>query len=319
MTLSRLIGVWAIGGLASSLACNTVPQRMPQADTDDPGDADTSTTDAADETDETAALPPEDIDQTGVCARYIECVAAVDPALMAETLELYGPEGSCWTPDTLEECALACIDARRNLWQFDLDEMACWDCRNDSECLGSTCDTSSGLCGDIDDPPVQDQLSGTFLLAIDTVVAPGLPFQFIAEVTTELNDAGNGSATFDLQPLSLDVGSTDTPREEVGEPVVIGTQVADGGIFGLDLGVVTVTGAANPITGSDVTIDVELSGEARSQAAWCGTLVGDLTSPIDAALEGSTFAAVRLADRSERPTTFPLSCADVDAMGLGGG
>ncbi|MEM7152896.1 MAG: hypothetical protein AAF799_08635 [Myxococcota bacterium] len=305
----------ALGGVSLGLACSAEPSPSDAAGSGDSGEANTSTDDGADET---ATVPTEDVDQAGVCARYIECVAAVDPAQVGQAVEQYGPEGSCWTPDTLAVCSQACIDARRNLWQLDLDEMACWDCRDDSECFGATCNLGSGLCGDKDDPPVEDLLTGTYLLALDSIVAPGLPFQFIAEVTTDFNDAGNGTAMFELQPLSLDVGSTDTPREEVGDPLLVMTEVADM-TFELDLGMVQVTGAANPITGSDIELEAVLDGEVRSQAAWCGTLSGNVTSPIMASLEGSTFAAVRLADRSERPTVFPLSCADVDAMGLGGG
>jgi hypothetical protein len=55
-----------------------------------------------------------------------------------------------------------------------------------------------------------------------------------------------------------------------------------------------------------------LEGSIRSEDAWCGGVTGDVESPIQVPLEGSSFAATRLADRDERPTQFPCACSTVD-------
>ncbi len=174
---------------------------------------------------------------------------------------------------------------------------------------GSDGGSSSGASTE----PDYVDISGTFLVAIDTPIAPGLPLQFLAEVTTELAPTGDHPISIEFQPLSLDVGSTTEPREEVGDAIVIAASVADAA-FTLEFGETTVIGPANPITGSDLLIDITLEGTVQGKDAWCGVVSGDVLSPVQAPLEGSVFGAMRLSDRSERPLEFPTSCA---AMGDG--
>lgn len=155
-------------------------------------------------------------------------------------------------------------------------------------------------------------IDGVYLVAVDTIVGPGLPLQFLGEVTAELDAMGNGTITVEFQPLSLEQGSTTEPREEVGEAILIEGDVS-GYSFTLMFPEPTmVTGAANPLTGSDISANLALEGTIRSENAWCGGVVGDVLSPIQVPLEGSIFAATRLADRSERPLKFPCGCATVE-------
>lgn len=154
-------------------------------------------------------------------------------------------------------------------------------------------------------------VGGVYLVAVDTVVSPGLPLQFLADVTAELDAMGSGTATVEFQPLSLDPMSTTEPREEVGESITIDADV-EAYAFTLAFGETMVTGAANPITGSDILADLSLEGQIRSMDRWCGTVAGDVLSPIQVPLQGSTFAATRLADRSERPTQFSCDCSTID-------
>lgn len=164
-------------------------------------------------------------------------------------------------------------------------------------------------------------ITGIYLLALETSIAPGLPLQFVADVEAELDEStGDGPVNISFQPLSLEVGSMTEPREPVGDPIVVET-TATGGSFMVDFGETNVTGMANPITGSDITANLALQGTIRGENAWCGAVTGDVLSPIQASLEGSTFAAIRLADASERPEMFPVSCdgiMDDDDGGSGG-
>lgn len=174
----------------------------------------------------------------------------------------------------------------------------------------------------LDLPPVGvfPDVAGVYLVAIETSIAPGLPLQFVTTVTGEIDSVtGDGMVNLSFQPLSLDQGSMTDPREEVGDPIVIDAAVT-GGSFTVPFGETGVTGAANPITGSDIEANLTLEGSVRSENAWCGFVEGDVTSPIQAPLDGSTFAALRLADASERPLTFPVKCDDItDDGGDGGG
>lgn len=153
---------------------------------------------------------------------------------------------------------------------------------------------------------------GVYLVAVDTIVSYGLPLQFLGDVTAELDAAGNGTISVTFQPLSLDPMSTTVPREEVGEAITIEGPVEDYA-FTLDFGQIMVTGAANPITGSDITATLSLVSQIRNEDAWCGTVTGMVESPIMVPLEGSYFAATRLADRDERPAKFACDCGAVGA------
>lgn len=167
---------------------------------------------------------------------------------------------------------------------------------------GDPTETSESTTGDA---PV---VVGEYLLAVSTVIAPAQPLQFIA--TNELIGApGQQTLRTALQPLALDLGQVTTPRTPVGEPLVFaGIPVVDG-IFKVDLGVVTVSGAANPITGSDITAQLALVGEFVGPDFYCGTVDGDLLMPLMASLTGSTFAAVRIADPGDLPAEVTLDCS----------
>lgn len=157
---------------------------------------------------------------------------------------------------------------------------------------------------------------GVYLVAVDTSVNPGLPLQFIGDVTAELDATGNGTVSVTFQPLSLDQGSTTLPREEVGDPITIDGDVTEYA-FTLPFGETMITGAANPITGSDIVADLSLEGSFRSENAWCGTVTGMVLSPIQVPLDGSVFGATRLVDRNERPTQFSCDCSTIAAEPTG--
>jgi hypothetical protein len=165
-------------------------------------------------------------------------------------------------------------------------------------------------------------VSGTFLFSIAPSLSPATPLQFIATNTLEIAPDG-GSAVFEmvLQPLSLNVGSTTEPREQVGEPIELrGIMVDGGGAFEVeDLGgPVMVTGEANPITGSDIVADISLSGAIQNEDIICGTAGGEVTSPLVADLAGSTFGSIRIEDTDPASLPEPLvECPEGVGPGAG--
>ena len=152
-------------------------------------------------------------------------------------------------------------------------------------------------------------VTGTFLFALDTVVQPGTPLQFIA-TTTFTPDGAGGTIGFDLQPLSLEQGSVTTPREPVGDLInVEPVPVDEGGSFEIgSLGTLMVTGMANPITGSDIVAEVSLTGNILSEDIYCGQAAGMVTEPLPLELAGSTFAALRI------DATDPASLPDENTI-----
>jgi hypothetical protein len=143
-----------------------------------------------------------------------------------------------------------------------------------------------GVDGGDDGPMAPPPTSGMFLLAIDTVINPGLPLQYRVETKATVTDI-----ELVLQPLSLNQGETILPREPVGEALVASAIPVVDGAFEIDLGEVMIPGEANPITGSDIVAEVVLHGMFVSPDAYCGTVTGTVIAPIQAPLDGSTFGA----------------------------
>ncbi len=97
---------------------------------------------------------------------------------------------------------------------------------------------------DADDP---SNITGTFLMAIATVISPDLPFQYL--VSAELNQPSGGSPPrldIVLQSLSLNRGSLTEPREPAGDPIEVSAELTQHGAFTIHLDALTIIGSANP-------------------------------------------------------------------------
>lgn len=144
--LVRLLSACFGGTLLA--ACQSAPGGGMGATSSGSTDASTPTSNgSADEPGDTTAGTG---DAHPACTRYIGCVAAVDPGGVAVAVEGYGPEGTCWTPETTELCEQACKAARRELWDQVPEESACADCESDTDCPmeASVCDVEAGSCID---------------------------------------------------------------------------------------------------------------------------------------------------------------------------
>ncbi len=151
-------------------------------------------------------------------------------------------------------------------------------------------------------------ISGQFLFAVSTTVDISKPFQFIATNTVTTDDAGVTTMRVELQPLSLTQGKTTEPREPVGDPLVFTDIPVVDGRFLLDAGEITLVGSANPITGSDIVATLKMTGNILGDAFYCGSVTGDVVSPLQLNIDGSTFAAERLEDPSVLPTNVQIDC-----------
>ncbi len=146
-----------------------------------------------------------------------------------------------------------------------------------------------------------------YLMAIDTTLAPGLPFQAIVTTTP-----GTAGGTFDLtlQFLSLDQGSTTSPRQLTDAVYgYTGVPVDASGTFYWDTGVILIPGAANPITGSDAVVSIQTNVVASTpEPAYCGPVGGTVLMPVEASLEGSTHAMTTVTDVGNLPVEFAVRC-----------
>ncbi len=172
-------------------------------------------------------------------------------------------------------------------------------------------------------------VTGTFHFSLAAIVAETTPLQFIATTTFTADEAGGGTLDIDLQPLSLNVLATTEPREFVGDVVSISFPVDESGAFEADLGELAVTGAANPITGSDIVATLSLQGAIQDENVYCGNAGGMVTVPANIDLTGSSFAAIRIdPEDAMNPAALPdppvgacpegTGGSDTDVSGSGG-
>ena len=144
------------------------------------------------------------------------------------------------------------------------------------------------------------------LLAVSTVIAPDLPFQFVA-TSTWFGFPEPHTLRLELQPLALGQGQVLTPRTPVGEPIVIEAIPVVDGNFEIELAMHLVTGMANPVTGGDVVATLLLRGRLMGSDFYCGQVDGDIISPLEASLVGSTFAALEM-DGDAFPPAVMVDC-----------
>jgi len=177
----------------------------------------------------------------------------------------------------------------------------------------STSSTSSGTSegstsdGTTGEPEFFD-ISGEFLLAVSTTVDRSKPLQFLATNTVTEQDGARTLSTC-LQPLTLEVGKVLTPREPVGAPLCFeGLPIVDGS-FVIDAGEVAVDGTANPITASNIVATLLMAGSIKSEDLYCGAVSGVVLVPeIVGSIDGSSFAAVRVADMAALPDPVVVDC-----------
>ncbi len=156
-------------------------------------------------------------------------------------------------------------------------------------------------------------ISGDFLLAVSTVVDKSKPLQFVATNTVTV-DGDKRLLSSCLQPLTLMQGKVTTPRQPIGEPLCFMDLPIVDGTFTIDAGTVMVTGMANPITGADIVASLLMAATVQDADFYCGTVTGEVMEPPIGSIAGSTFAAVRLADKTVLPTDVTINCAKMPTV-----
>jgi hypothetical protein len=142
--------------------------------------------------------------------------------------------------------------------------------------------------------------SGTYFLALEVAgVGVGKPIYIQTDVTVDL-DAN--TIMMVLQPLKSDIDlDTSAARPDMRTPVgdsitVEGIPFEEDGTFVADLGVISVDGQANPITGGEIEASMVLHGIVARADLFCGAVTGMATKPIPLDLAGSTFGTVKSDD-----------------------
>ena len=147
--------------------------------------------------------------------------------------------------------------------------------------------TRDAATGDPDEP-IDTTVDGEFFVSLPTIIAEATPLQFVGTINADAQ-----SISMLLTPLSLDVLSVDTPRELVPPPIELVGTVGPGRTFSIPLHELQVSGAANPITGSDIVASISIEG-TLGDGLVCGDADGEVTVPTTIALTGSRFEAVEI-------------------------
>lgn len=190
------------------------------------------------------------------------------------------------------------------------------DQRPDGDGDSETTDTS----GTSSDMPIEclPDMSGQYLLALETILVADLPLQFVTTIVmTVAPDCTGATASFEFQPLGLAQASLTEPRDFVGTPLLFEDVEFDAaGNFSIDFGEVMVSGLANPISSSDITATIRIEGHIVHEAALCGSADGEVSAPIGAPLSGSKFAMIEVDDVTPAglPTQFPWQCDQVPPL-----
>lgn len=157
------------------------------------------------------------------------------------------------------------------------------------EALGAT---------DADDP---------YLFSLSAKLLPTSPILCVG--TLKISQGASGpEVSFEIQPLQ--VSDKKTP---VGDPIVGGPfPIHADGSFVADFGAITVAGAANPISGSDLETTVTLTGAAGAMCKPADFICGDVSGIVSKPLTnydlsgGSRFTFQRITD----PDTYPVAVID---------
>lgn len=147
--------------------------------------------------------------------------------------------------------------------------------------------------------PAADAITGQYLVALSAKIARTKPIVFLAHVNA-VEQGGQLMLSLDVQPLA----SADR-KTPVGAPSgPLGPfPVEPDGSFTLDLGKVSVSGEANPITCSDIEADADMIGRICQPADFfCGEVTGVAKASIELQLDGgSTFTFQRVTDAASLP------------------
>ncbi|MCA9562562.1 MAG: hypothetical protein KC561_03690 [Myxococcales bacterium] len=173
---------------------------------------------------------------------------------------------------------------------------------------------SRGVQGDATDGPegMHVDFTGTYFFALATVLDPDQPIWLQADITV-----ASDLSTFDLVLQPLFVDSNADARTPVGDPIIADSvPFNEDGTFTAVLGDVLVAGGANPISGADISANLNIEGIVLANNAFCGIPTGNVSSPVTLNdLTGSTFYAEVSAPSDFASIADPgTSCDDAPAQ-----
>lgn len=82
-----------------------------------------------------------DAGPTPACVRYLDCIAAVNPALLSDAEDSVGEDGACWDGDAArrESCDQGCVTGLADARVGSPGEVRCHECAGDEYCGDGRC------------------------------------------------------------------------------------------------------------------------------------------------------------------------------------
>lgn len=160
-------------------------------------------------------------------------------------------------------------------------------------------------------------ITGNHLFALSASAFPAQLYKFRAEVTLIDGTGDEPKISFTLHPLDARNNvEIDAPISHDPDPIDVSPTTGE---WEAHI-VAVIPDKANPVSGSEVTVDMTLFGVIRSRDHFCGTADGDVVDPFTLNLDGSTFGAVRIPDGSGpgdvEPTGVCLTLPDDPDAGV---
>jgi hypothetical protein len=177
--------------------------------------------------------------------------------------------------------------------------------------------------GGVDSAPPAVAVEGLYFGACLSKLAAGridrvLRFYTETKFTPDAT-GGTGKISLKLTPMKLGAGNGPPPtvsKDQVVGPVNTVTDAPTNakGVYAANIGTVTVPGAANPISGRDIIVEMASVPGRFAKEKFCSQLIGHVTQPTDIQLEGDANTCIYLPvkEGDKTPTIaiadFPATC-----------
>ncbi|MEE2789356.1 MAG: Ig-like domain-containing protein, partial [Myxococcota bacterium] len=129
--------------------------------------------------------------------------------------------------------------------------------------------------------------AASVLVAFDLTVGPGFPLLFEGRISIS-NAEAPSTLSLRLTTIPTDLNDRDNARNEVvfeGE-----TELGENGHFEFQLPEVNLNERFNQLSGTELRFTIRLRGQMLNDQFACGDISGEVTRPIEHALDGSTFS-----------------------------
>ncbi|HSO39569.1 MAG TPA: hypothetical protein VLT33_43885 [Labilithrix sp.] len=154
-----------------------------------------------------------------------------------------------------------------------------------------------------DTAPPTESFEGLYFAACLSTLAAGR-IDRVLRFYTELKftpDATGGTGKLSLKLTALKLGPNNGPPPTVGKDQLVGTSLAitdtpttAAGVYAAAFGTANIPGAANPISGRDIVVEMAQLPGRFAKDKFCSQLIGHVVQPTDIPLEGASNTCIYL-------------------------